>query len=205
TEGGHMAGEIVRILPDAKKHNFPNNGSPPLENVDGVVIGGSEAGVYEASEKPWITDQKSFIQSLISEEIPTLGVCFGHQIINATLGGSVENTENPRGRLVQANLSPVPLFNDVEPVVPALHSDIVTEPGSGMEAIGKTNYNKYFATRHTDLPLWTVQYHPEFTPNILPRYREYWQKTRFSLKNSTAKQTLLNFHQFVNQKQAIAN
>jgi GMP synthase-like glutamine amidotransferase len=53
--------------------------SQALDNCDGVIIPGSFNSAYD--EEPWIHELKNFIQGeLVSREIPTLGVCFGHQI-----------------------------------------------------------------------------------------------------------------------------
>lgn len=193
-EGGYMGGEIARLLPETESFNYPNrDGDPDLDGVDAVVIGGSEAGVYEEPDRPWITEQKEFVQEVIDREIPLLGICFGHQIINEALGGAVVDSGEGRANLIRASLGDDELFDGVESVVPVLHSDVVTETGDGMAVVGQAEYNEYFATRHRDLPIWTVQYHPEFTPHILPEYREYWEENDLDFEDSTATRTLDNF------------
>ncbi|ABS27852.1 gamma-glutamyl-gamma-aminobutyrate hydrolase family protein [Anaeromyxobacter sp. Fw109-5] len=60
--------------------------------ADGIVVTGSYASLTERA--PWmITLGDALLEA--SERIPVLGVCFGHQLLAAALGGVVER--NPRG------------------------------------------------------------------------------------------------------------
>ena len=134
-------------------------------------------------------------EALVDHRIPTLGICFGHQIINAALGGTVKRRSLTAG-LVRADLDIIPLFDDVEPVVPALHADHVTERSDCMERIGSTHHCHNFATRHRSAPVWTVQYHPELTEAIATErvVSEFgWETGEFSHEESTATRTLSNF------------
>ncbi|MDY6765046.1 MAG: type 1 glutamine amidotransferase [Halobacteria archaeon] len=192
----YLVDEIVSYLPEYDVYDYAKKGAehqPDVSNYDGVIVGGSTAGVYEEDEYPWMSQQKKLIRELVEKEIPTLGICFGHQIINSALGGEVVNSGKRRAHLVRAELINDPLFEDVEPVVPILHSDIVTQKGKGMEVIGKTDYYPYFATRHRDAPLWTVQYHPEFTLRV-KHLGGGWEENELSFEDSTATNTLRNFY-----------
>ena len=60
-----------------KEDNYPKDG---YGAYDGVIISGSYNGAYE--DLPWIGRLKEEIQGvLLPNDIPTLGVCFGHQVI----------------------------------------------------------------------------------------------------------------------------
>lgn len=195
-DGGYMAGEVARLLPtdDVTVYNYPNeDGDPSLDGVDSVIIGGSEAGTYDEPTESWITAQKEFVEAIIEREIPLLGICFGHQLINEAMGGAVVDSGTRRANLVQADLSEDPLFEDIRPTVPVLHSDIVVERGADFEVIGTAPYDDNFATRHTDKPIWTVQYHPEFTPEIKPEYEDMWTENELSFADANAQMTLTNF------------
>jgi GMP synthase (glutamine-hydrolysing) len=156
------AGARVRVYPYADR-----GGRPDLTHVDGVVVSGSTAGVYEADDYPWMDDLREFVRELVAEDVPTLGVCFGHQLVNDALGGRVEH------RGLHAGIDPVrfsndPLFDGVGSRVPLVHGDVVTELGEGMRAIASADYYQNLASRHRNAPLWTVQYHPEFTEALFP-------------------------------------
>lgn len=153
---------LAACIPGATEVDYAHGERPTLEDVDGVVLTGSTAGVYEADEYPWMAEQMELVETLVDERIPTLGVCFGHQLVNAALGGTVV-AEEPTARLVEATFEPDPLFEGVSPIVPAVHGDTVTDPAPSMDVIATTDYYDAFATRHRDAPLWSTQFHPEFT------------------------------------------
>ncbi|MGA9399895.1 type 1 glutamine amidotransferase [Haladaptatus sp.] len=187
------------LLPDHEVYDYVTaGGRPSLSGVDGVIVAGSTAGVYERDEYPWMEEEAELVRELIEQEIPTLGICFGHQLVNDALGGAVEH-RGLTNRLVRAELADDPLFEGVSSVVPAVHGDHVVELGAGMEVIGSTAYNEYFASRHRDAPLWTTQFHPEFTDELLPRIAEDfgWQENELSFADASGERVLENFARLV--------
>ncbi len=162
-----LTDEIVPYFTDVQVTNMPRREEvPPITaNIDGALIPGSSAGVYEINKYPWIDAEQDIVQDLIKHEIVTLGICFGHQIINAAPGGTVEHKSLMVG-IVEVDLDDGPLFDDIESVVPVLHWDHVTMIGDPVERIGIAPHCHIFATKHQSAPVWTVQYHPEFTPEI---------------------------------------
>ncbi len=193
-ENRYLVDEITHYLPESRIHDFAlGDKEPEIDDISGVIVGGSTAGVYEENQYEWMEKQKELIHKLVDKKIPTLGICFGHQIINSALGGEVEYTGKRRANLVEANLGDDPLFNDVETVVPVLHSDKVTSPGEDLEIIASSKYYEYFATRHREAPLWTVQYHPEFTPRV-KHLGDGWEDNDHSFHESNAQRTITNFY-----------
>ncbi len=159
---------LTARFPDAREIDYPAGDRPDLDRADGVVLTGSTAGVYEVADRPWIADQQRLVRELIDREIPTLGVCFGHQLVNAALGGTVEHV-GTTCRPVDATLAADPLFTDVSSIVPVAHGDVVTDAGDELEVIASADYYEVFGTRHREAPLWTVQFHPEFTAALRER------------------------------------
>ncbi|WP_158057519.1 type 1 glutamine amidotransferase [Halorussus halophilus] len=201
-ETRYFVPEIRRYLEDSAVYTYADEGGQPsLEGVDGVVVSGSTAGVYEREAYPWMDDEIALVHELVEREIPTLGVCFGHQLVNTALGGRVEH-HGLTNELVRANLDADPLFDGVNDVIPAVHGDHVVERGDGMEPIASTDYYENFATRHRDAPVWTVQYHPEFTSNLLPRIEADfgWQENDRSFEDVSVEQTLRNFEALANER-----
>lgn len=177
----------------AEEIDFPAGERFDLETAAAVVLTGSTAGVYETETHPWIEEEKALVRELCSAGIPTLGVCFGHQVVNAALGGSVEAGEMTAG-LVAADLADIPLFSGVEPVVPALHGDVVTEAGENLDVTATTDHAPVFGTRHADAPLWTVQFHPEFDQSLESPLAAYdWDNGEYSFADVTAKRVFENF------------
>ncbi|MBD3267847.1 hypothetical protein GF373_14360 [bacterium] len=67
--------------------------NPPDAVYDRVVIAGALESAYDTD--PWIARLMEQIQHWAKQEIPMLGICFGHQLIAQALGGRVE--KNPLG------------------------------------------------------------------------------------------------------------
>ena len=191
---------LAAWFPTADEVDFVAGERVPLDTADGIVLTGSTAAVYESESRPWIAEQETFIRELVDQEIPTLGVCFGHQVINSALGGTVKNV-GPTATLVEATFADDPLFDGVNPVVVSLHSDAVTEAGQNMEIIASTDHARVFGTRHRTAPLWTVQFHPEITDS----HRDHlttdfgWQSEQFSLENVTPGRIFENFKTLVTE------
>lgn len=58
-----------------------------INDCDAYIITGSRYGVYE--NIPWIYKAKDLVRRIYSAKIPTIGICFGHQLIASALGGNV--------------------------------------------------------------------------------------------------------------------
>jgi len=191
---------VASNVPTADEVDFVADERVPLDDADGVVLTGSTAAVYEADRRPWIAEQEALVRELVDREIPTLGVCFGHQVVNSALGGSVEPV-GTTATLVEATLADDPLFDGVDPVVVSLHGDAVVEPGSGMEIIASAPHAPVFGTRHRTAPLWTVQFHPEITATHRDRLVDDfgWERSSFSFDDVTAGRIFDNFASLVDR------
>jgi GMP synthase-like glutamine amidotransferase len=62
-----------------------------IYDCDGWLITGSRYGVYEQLD--WMLELEDFIRQLAQAERPLIGICFGHQIIAAALGGKVVKSD----------------------------------------------------------------------------------------------------------------
>ena len=107
------------------------------------------------------------IIKIFSKDIPTLGVCLGHQCIGHVFGGEVIRAE----RLMHGKTSPI--FHSGDPLFAGLpnpftatryHSLIIkrdTMPAD-LEIIAETRPElEVMGVRHKKLPIWGVQFHPE--------------------------------------------
>ncbi len=96
--------------------------------------------------------------------IPVLGICYGHQIMATTLGGTVAKTDAPEfGRTEFTGDPSSTLLADQpdEQVVWMSHNDAVTQAPEGFTAIGTTGGTQIAAMEDTDRGFYSVQYHPE--------------------------------------------
>ena len=194
TECDYHCDALAARFPTADEIDFVAGERAPLDEADGIVLTGSTAGVYESERRPWIAEQNELVRELVDQEIPTLGVCFGHQVVNAALGGTVEEI-GTTATLVEATLADDPLFDGVDPVVVSLHSDAVTEQGTNMEIIASADHARVFGTRHRTAPIWTIQFHPEITASHRDSLVEDfgWESQEHSFDDVAAGQVFENF------------
>ena len=203
------AGATVRVYPYADFGGRPDaldDGRSPssasgtssrtVDDADAVVISGSTAGVYETDTHPWMDDLRRLVRELRDDRVPTLGICFGHQLINDALGGHVEHRGLRKG-IETVRFGDDPLFDGVGPRIPVVHGDFVTDLGDGLVPVADADYHEYVATRHRDAPIRTVQYHPELTASLLPRIDADFgwpdDPDDRDFSNVTAARTLANF------------
>jgi GMP synthase-like glutamine amidotransferase len=66
-----------------------------VHDCDGWLITGSRHGVYDRLD--WMEPLQEFVRALAVAEVPLIGVCFGHQIIAAALGGEVVKSDKGWG------------------------------------------------------------------------------------------------------------
>jgi carbamoyl-phosphate synthase small subunit len=105
------------------------------------------------------------IRTLIRKPIPTFGICLGHQLTAFALGGrTVKMKFGHHG----ANQPVMDLTTGKTEITSQNHSYMVDKASLdlGMVEITHENINDRTVEglRHRDLPLFTVQYHPEAAP-----------------------------------------
>ncbi len=79
---------LIQIFDPRSEADFP-----PLAAIAGLLLTGSHSMVTEHLD--WSERTATWTKSAIAAQIPTLGVCYGHQLLAYALGGEVGN--NPRG------------------------------------------------------------------------------------------------------------
>lgn len=149
------------------------NGLPerPGSDADAVIITGSPSSVSE--DTPWMRAARSYVVACVGLEVPTLGICFGHQLIASALGGRV--IENPRGREVGVfparayNPDPVLMLPTTRFWVPMAHGDTVERLPSGAVLLAGTEREPHAALRFAT-NCWGVQFHPEFSTEVMQAY-----------------------------------
>ncbi|HVM48040.1 MAG TPA: aminodeoxychorismate/anthranilate synthase component II [Candidatus Acidoferrum sp.] len=99
-------------------------------------------------------------------QVPTLGVCLGHQCIGHVFGGNVVVNY----RMMHGKTSPIKhngkdLFADMpNPFAATRYHSLVIERGSMpdcLEVTAETEEGEVMGVRHKQFPIWGVQFHPE--------------------------------------------
>jgi anthranilate synthase component 2 len=99
--------------------------------------------------------------------VPVLGVCLGHQALGEFFGATLARAARPmHGKVTELAVTSVdPLFRGLPARLPVTryHSLIVKDLPPTLRALAHTAdaAREIMALRHTSLPLYGVQFHPE--------------------------------------------
>ena len=122
-----------------------------------IILSGGPSSVYE-SGAPKLDEQ------LLRAGVPVFGICYGFQVMAATLGGEVGKTgAREYGRTEFTVHSNSPLFNGLPKAqqVWMSHGDSVVRAPEGFTITGSTSQTPVASFESPDGRLAGVQYHPE--------------------------------------------
>lgn len=162
--------ERARLLPNQLHTVNVARGDVPepsmLDEVDAFFIGG--AGKYSATKDyPWTQPLHDLVRHAVDRNLPTVGSCWGHQVIARALGGQVvfDPDRSELGcrwvELTDAGTEDL-LFCRFPPRFRANmgHQDRVVElPRDAVELA--VNENGHQAFRLSDRPIYGTQFHTE--------------------------------------------
>jgi GMP synthase (glutamine-hydrolysing) len=129
-----------------------------------VMISGSPAMVNDPFA--WIKHTVRLVRETHMYQVPTLGVCFGHQLIAHALGGKVARTagsaELNTAMIERAASDEEDRFLSFLPrkfLAQTAHSEIVTEPPLGSRILARNDAG--IQALQFGPMTWGVQFHPE--------------------------------------------
>ena len=129
-----------------------------------VLISGSPAMVNDPFA--WIKHTVRWVRETHIYQVPTLGVCFGHQLIAHALGGKVARTagsaELNTAMIERTASDEEDRFLSFLPhkfLAQAAHSEIVTEPPLGSRILARNDAG--IQALQFGPMTWGVQFHPE--------------------------------------------
>jgi GMP synthase (glutamine-hydrolysing) len=106
----------------------------------------------------------------IGRLVPTLGICFGHQLIAHRLGGNVEHLHPDRTKLEGFRAVTIDALWDSPArsgLLYASHREVVTSCPDDMTVIATRPDVPFEGFAHRTYPVWTFQTHPEATPRFV--------------------------------------
>jgi GMP synthase (glutamine-hydrolysing) len=116
---------------------------------------------------------EAFLREVVTAGIPTLGICFGHQLLAQALGGEV--VRNPRGREIGSievhTTDDDPILDGIPSpfVANATHLDTVSKLPPGAKALARSTRDDHQIIRFTER-VYGLQFHPEIDRFIMAAY-----------------------------------
>ena len=165
----------------------PTFSTVDLNVPDLLIMMGGPMGVYEREAYPWISCQLKRLARRLEANLPTLGVCFGAQMMAAAMGGKVY-----QGPTKEIGFAPVdwhdsqadnPLRHLADVPVLHWHGDTFTLP-DGAELLASTSAYPHQAFRR-GANILALQFHAEM--GLDPRFGawvEQWPDTIIEAGNS---------------------
>lgn len=140
----------------------------------GAILTGSPEMV--TSGAPWMLALQAWLRDAVAAGFPLLGVCFGHQILAAALGGRVG--DHPGGAELGTVEVALTAAGAADPLLGALparfpaqstHVQTVLELPPGAEVLARGDFEPHQALRFGPRA-WGVQFHPEFDVAVMDGY-----------------------------------
>jgi GMP synthase (glutamine-hydrolysing) len=157
----HLLARRVREL-GAQSHVLPiDTPAERMSGISGIIISGGPRSVTEK-------DSPRTHPSILSMGVPILGICYGHQLLAATMPGGVVKPSYSR-EYGFARLRLGSKQTDLFTGVPASsrvwvsHGDSVERLPDGFETLGETEDCAFAAMVHDEKKIFGVQFHPEVT------------------------------------------
>ena len=123
----------------------------------GIILTGGPNSCYEAGAP-------TYSKELFELGIPVLGLCYGAQMMQLILGGTVEKAPvREYGKIMVHVETSSPLFQDVTPdtVCWMSHNDYISQIAPGFEIIATTPDCPAAAAQRLEDRLYAIQFHPE--------------------------------------------
>ena len=153
--------------------------------VDAVVCSGSRRNV--SMWEDWMGPTASLMRASALSGRPTLGFCFGHQLLCHALGATIERADSLSSGIWDLDLTAEGTDDELltshvpdGPCVAGLftHQDHVMTVPDSCSLLGATTHNRVTAVRvHADdgsaLPAWGLQFHPEAARARIERAYEW--------------------------------
>ena len=146
---------------------------PPLDGYDQLWVMGGPMDAWEEDRHPWLIAEKQAIREAVERRgMPYFGLCLGHQLLGAALGGRVGKAARAEVGILEVELTPAgrsdPLFAGIADSFKALqwHGAEVAEAPPGAVVLARSPLCAVQAMR-IGRHAYGMQYHCEILPQTV--------------------------------------
>ena len=165
--GGQYNQLIARRVRELSVYSEVISSDTPIDkikemNPTGIILTGGPASVYDE-------DSPKCDPELFNLGIPVLGICYGAQLMNYLLGGTVKKAEVREYGHTDVDVdSSTTLFKGVsdKTVCGMSHTVYIAEAAPGFTVTAKTSVCPVAAAQNEEKKLYCVQFHPEVSHTV---------------------------------------
>ena len=160
----HLIAKRFRMLGYYSEIALPTASLDVFENAKGVVFSGGPSSVYD-------DDAPEFNSQILTLDIPILGLCYGHYIVQTGYNGKVGKADVGEFGFatlkfndgMNGNNAKCPLFKNIDgdQQVWMSHQDGVLQLGEDFETVGSTKDCPFAATQNLEKKRFSLQFHCE--------------------------------------------
>ena len=147
---------------------------PELNDYSAVIITGSHSMVTDC--EPWSERLLPYIKEMLATRTPTLGVCYGHQIIAKALGGKIDfHPEGPQAGSTEITLTDAGKADRLLGESPetfkvnAGNSQRISKLPNEAIVLAGNDFEPHQAVKFGEA-MWGLQFHPEFNRSVTCAY-----------------------------------
>jgi GMP synthase-like glutamine amidotransferase len=149
---------------------------PAFDAYDALLVMGGPMDVWEEDRYPWLTTEKDAIRRwVVGRDKPFLGVCLGHQLLAASLGGDVGRMAGPEVGIRTVALNPPAaadaLFAGIPSAFDCLQwhgAEVQSLPTDAVVLAG--NQDCAIQAMRVGSRAYGIQFHVEVTPDTVPEW-----------------------------------
>jgi GMP synthase-like glutamine amidotransferase len=149
---------------------------PSFDGYDALWVMGGPMDVWQEEEHPWFRAEKAAIRdAVVGRRMPFMGICLGHQLLGASVGGKVGKAPQAEVGILDVELTSAgrrdPLFDGIADRFKALqwHGAEVQEAPPGATILAQSPLCRVQAMR-IGSNAYGLQYHTELTPQTVAQW-----------------------------------
>lgn len=128
---------------------------------DAAILTGSNFMLSKSDTRTVFQPEMDVVKKL---DMPTLGICFGHQLIGAAFGSEILDLgQNIRSFQAVNLLCQDPIFDGLPETIQVAesHRQNVRDLPKGFRHLAESTTSKLEVMAHEELPIYGLQFHPE--------------------------------------------